>query len=120
MSRTHLPSARKLPGMAPATNHSLPDPALAHALQQRLETDTGQPVTLVETPTSWVLLTERRAYKLKKPVRLPFLDFSSAERRMFFCCEEYRLNHRLAPSLYVGVLPVCGTVAAPWLGGGAR
>ncbi|APW37274.1 hypothetical protein RD110_08755 [Rhodoferax koreense] len=95
-----------------------PDPSLALALQQRLGEETGQRVELIETPISWVLLTERLVYKLKKPVRRPFLDFSTAALRKHFCEEELRLNRRLAPSLYLGVLPVRGTVAAPRLGGG--
>ena len=56
-------------------------------------------VELVETHISWVLLTGAFAYKLKKPIKLPFLDFSTLERRKRFCDEELRLNRRLAPML---------------------
>ena len=90
---------------------------LIDALCQRLRVQTGQPVSLVETHISWILLTERLAYKLKKPVRLPFVDFSTLALRKHFCEEELRLNRALAPSLYLGVVPVCGTERAPQLHG---
>ena len=50
-----------------------------------------------ETHISWVLLAGDRAYKLKKPLRLPFLDYGTLERRREMCREEVRLNRRLAP-----------------------
>lgn len=90
---------------------------LGRALQRHLAALTGEPVTLRETHISWVLLTPHLAFKLKKPVRLPFLDFSTRELRRHFCEEELRLNRRLAPSLYLGVVPVRGTPAEPRLGG---
>jgi len=55
---------------------------------------------------SWVFLTDRHAYKLKKPVRLDFLDFSTLEARERNCREEGRLNRRLAPDTYLGVVPL--------------
>jgi hypothetical protein len=64
------------------------------------------PVTgpeLVETHISWVFLTGEFAYKVKKPVRFDFLDFSTRERRSRFCEEELRLNRRFAPGLYLGL-----------------
>ena len=54
-------------------------------------------IELVETHISWVLLTGEFAYKVKKPVELPFLDFRELERRRFFCEEELRLNRFWAP-----------------------
>jgi uncharacterized protein len=66
-----------------------------------------QPVEAIETHMSWVFLTPDHAYKLKKPVRADGLDFSTIERRHFFCGEEVRLNRRLAPSVYLQVLPLC-------------
>lgn len=63
-------------------------------------------VRLVETHVSWVFLAGERAYKLRKPVTLPFLDFGSAERRRAACEEEVRLGRRFAPSVYVGVRSV--------------
>ncbi|GAA4356283.1 bifunctional aminoglycoside phosphotransferase/ATP-binding protein [Variovorax defluvii] len=87
------------------------------ALRERLRRDTGEPVALIETHISWVLLTRQMAYKLKKPVALGFVDFRTLDARRRFCEEELRLNRRLAPALYVAVLPVCGTDEAPHLGG---
>lgn len=63
-------------------------------------------VHMVETHISWVFLTDRYAYKLKKPVRFEFLDFSTRELRHRACLEELRLNRRLAPDVYLSVLPV--------------
>ena len=93
------------------------DTTLVDALREALRLETGQPVALVETHISWVLLTQTLAFKLKKPVRLPFLDFGSVEARKHFCEEELRLNRRFAPSLYIDVAPVCGTREAPRIGG---
>ena len=72
---------------------------------------------LVETHISWVLLAGDEAWKIKKPVRLAFLDFSTLERRRHFCEEELRLNSRMAPSIYLGVCAISGTPRAPQLGG---
>lgn len=59
-----------------------------------------------ETHMSWVFLTDDRVYKLKKPVKYPFLDFSTLSRRRFFCEEELRLNRRLAGETYRAVVPL--------------
>ncbi|MBK6005342.1 AAA family ATPase [Ramlibacter ginsenosidimutans] len=72
---------------------------------------------IVETHISWILLAGGLAYKLKKPVRLPFVDYSILARRQHFCEEEVRLNRRLAPGLYLGVSCVTGTSDAPTLDG---
>ncbi|MBP6828174.1 MAG: hypothetical protein KA165_16540, partial [Saprospiraceae bacterium] len=66
------------------------------------------PVEWVETYISWVILSPAYAFKIKKPVQFPFLDFSTPEKRKFYCNEEVRLNRRLAPDMYLDVLPVCG------------
>lgn len=63
-------------------------------------------VQIVETHISWVFLTDEYAYKLKKPVCFEFLDFSSPERRHRACLDEVRLNQRLAPDVYIAVLPI--------------
>ena len=60
-------------------------------------------IALRETHISWVLLTGELAYKLKKPVDYGFVDFSTLEKRRFFCEEELRLNARTAPALYLDV-----------------
>ena len=64
---------------------------------------------LIETHISWVILAGDYAYKLKKPVNLGFLDFSTLEKREHCCPEEVRLNSRLAPEIYLGVVPIAGT-----------
>jgi aminoglycoside phosphotransferase family enzyme len=74
-------------------------------------------VEVVETHMSWVFLTETRAYKLKKAVRYAFLDHRTPESRRRACEEEVRLNRRLAPTVYLGVLPVVRSGAALTVGG---
>lgn len=61
-------------------------------------------VEAIETHMSWVFLTERYAYKLKKPVCLDALDFRTVSARHHYCNEEVRLNRRLAPKVYLGVV----------------
>jgi uncharacterized protein len=68
-------------------------------------------VEVRQTHISVVFLTARHAYKLKKPVNLGFLDFTTLEKRRHFCEEEVRLNRRLAPSVYLGVVPVVATAS---------
>jgi uncharacterized protein len=70
-------------------------------------------VECIETHISWVLLAGEYAYKFKKPLDLGFLDFSSLERRRFFCEEELRINRRLAPHLYQAVVAFSGDPDAP-------
>jgi aminoglycoside phosphotransferase family enzyme/predicted kinase len=70
-----------------------------------------------ETHISWVLLTGGDAYKIKKAVNLGFLDFSTLEQRRFYCSEELRLNRRLAPALYLGVVTIGGSPEQPVPGG---
>ncbi len=77
-------------------------------------------IRVVETHISWILLTGPYAYKIKKPVDLGFLDFSTLEKRRFFCGEELRLNRRLAPQLYLDVCPVTGDAAQPVMGGDGK
>lgn len=71
----------------------------------------------IETHISHVFLAGDYAYKVKKPLDLGFLDFSTLERRRFCCEEELRLNCRLAPRIYLGVVPVTGTLERPRVGG---
>ncbi len=90
---------------------AMQDPAAFAALQPA-----HGPVTCIETHVSWVFLTGPFAYKVKKPVQLSFIDYSTAERRALLCREELRLNRRHAPGLYVDVVPIAGTPAAPRVG----
>ncbi|MDS3860930.1 AAA family ATPase [Thermosynechococcaceae cyanobacterium BACA0444] len=64
------------------------------------------PIRLLQTHISYVLLTGDYAYKVKKPADFGFLNFSTLERRHFFCQEELRLNQRLCPDLYLQVLGI--------------
>ncbi len=75
------------------------------------------PIRVAETHISWVLLTGTLAYKIKKPLRLSFLDYSTLERRHRFCVEETRLNGRYAPDLYLGVATITGTIESPRVDG---
>lgn len=77
-------------------------------------------VELLETHISWVLLAGDYAYKVKKPVKLGFLDFGSLAARRFYCEEELRLNRRTAPQLYLEVVPVTGSDADPHMDGEGR
>jgi aminoglycoside phosphotransferase family enzyme/predicted kinase len=74
-------------------------------------------VTLVETHISYVLLTGRHAYKIKKAVDFGFLNFTTLSARRFYCEEELRLNRRLAPDIYLGVVRITGSVEAPAIDG---
>ncbi|MEJ2603468.1 MAG: AAA family ATPase [Gammaproteobacteria bacterium] len=76
----------------------------------------SEPV-LVETHISWVVLTGEIAYKIKKPVAMEFLDFSTLEARRHYCREEVRLNRRLAPELYLGVVEIRDSADGPVIGG---
>ncbi|MCX8116878.1 MAG: phosphotransferase [Desulfobacterota bacterium] len=63
-------------------------------------------IRFVETHISLVFLTGEFAYKVKKPVNFGFLDFTTLEKRRHYCGQEVVLNRRLAPSLYLGVVPI--------------
>jgi uncharacterized protein len=63
-------------------------------------------VEIIETHVSWVFLSGDRAYKLKRAVHFPYLDFSTLAAREAACEEEVRLNRRTAPDVYLGVVPV--------------
>ncbi len=58
-------------------------------------------VELIQTHISWVFLVGNRVYKIKKPVNFGFLDFTTVEKRHFYCLEELRLNRRLCPEIYL-------------------
>ncbi|WP_284269137.1 hypothetical protein [Mesorhizobium huakuii] len=78
-------------------------------------------VDVRETHMSWVFLTDDLVYKLKKPVRHAFLDFSTITKRHFYCGEELRLNARLAAETYRRVVPLRRDLSGRLtLGGGGR
>ena len=82
---------------------SAPLPAWLEAFRHRLGAE------VVETHISWLLLAGDLAWKLKKPLTLPFLDYGTPALRRHFCTEELRLNRRFAPGLYLGLDAVDGT-----------
>lgn len=81
------------------------DDLMRELRERALAAGDSREVRLVETHISWVLLGPD-VYKVKKPVRLPFLDFSSFEARERACRTEVRINRRLAPRTYHGVIPI--------------
>jgi len=64
-------------------------------------------IEMIQTHISWVFLTGNFVYKLKKPVDLGFLDYSTLEKRKFYCEQELLLNRRLMPDVYLEVCSVC-------------
>jgi aminoglycoside phosphotransferase family enzyme/predicted kinase len=73
-------------------------------------------VERLDTHISTVLLAGAYAYKIKKPVNLGFLDFSTREQRLHYCMEELRLNQRTAPQIYLDVVAIVGSRTAPRIG----
>jgi aminoglycoside phosphotransferase family enzyme/predicted kinase len=66
--------------------------------------ETVTAVDLIQTHASYIFLTDEYAYKIKKAVDFGFLNFSTIDRRRFYCNEEVRLNRRLCPDIYTGVV----------------
>ena len=86
------------------------DPGLAAKVaflsDPRSYPEAPQGVQAIETHMSWVFLTDRHAWKLKKPVRVNGNDLATVEARRDHCHREVRLNRRLADDVYLGVLPL--------------
>jgi aminoglycoside phosphotransferase family enzyme/predicted kinase len=100
----------------------LTDVSREEALIKALLSDAAYPhpvdnIRLLNTHISWVILTGPYAYKIKKPLELEFLDYSTLARRKHFCEEELRLNGRWAPELYVDVVAITGSFDAPRVAG---
>jgi len=68
-------------------------------------------VRVIQTHISWVFVAPPFVFKVKKPVNLGFLDFSSLEKRRHFCQREVELNRRLCPEVYLGVVPIYKTAS---------
>jgi len=100
-----------------ATADAPPESPLSALAEPSFYPHAPERVTVHETHISWVFIAGERAYKLKKPIRLGFLDYRTAARRRRMCQEEVRLNRRLAPALYLGVRAIAngedGLVLAP-------
>ena len=82
------------------------DTEIQHLIERRAWPGRSPLEALHETHISWVLVTADFAWKIKKPVRFSFLDFSALERRKHFCQREVVLNNRLSHGIYLGVVPV--------------
>lgn len=93
------------------------DPLIQSLLRPEAYPHPTGTIELQETHSAWVLLTGPFAYKLRKPVNFGFLDFSSPEQRRFCASEELRLNRRLAPDLYLDLVPVQGPPEHAHVGG---
>lgn len=72
-----------------------------------------KPIQIIETEVSWIVLTGDYAYKIKKELNFGFLDFSTLDKRLFYCEEELRLNQRLAPDIYLEVVQILGPIEQP-------
>jgi len=77
-------------------------------------------VRLVETHISFIFITDQFVYKVKKPVDFGFLNFTTLDRRRFYCEEEVRLNRRLCPDMYLGVVELHQTGEGAVFGKGGR
>ncbi len=100
----------------PAENQTIP-PIIHALLDPSRYPHTCEDIRLIETHISWLLLAGNTTYKIKKPLDLGFLDFSTLEKRHHACNEELRLNTRLASKIYQAVLPITGTESDPAING---
>lgn len=75
-------------------------------LQPSAYPERTEKVELIQTHVSFVFLTDTYVYKVKKPVNFGFLDFSTLEKRLYYCNQEILLNRRLSPDIYLDIVPV--------------
>ena len=101
MIRKFLATAKPSPESPTQVN-----PVVTFLLDPRTYAERPAAVELIETHISWVFLTSRYAYKLKKPVQFDFLDFSTPALRQRACLDELQLNRRLSPETYLEVFPI--------------
>jgi uncharacterized protein len=82
-------------------------PEIAQALMNPgIYPDSTTKVEMMQTQMSFIFLTGKYVYKIKKPVNLGYLDYSTLEKRLIFCRQEVELNRRLSPDVYLGVIPI--------------
>lgn len=93
------------------------DALLAHLASPGAFPSWSGAATRHETHMSWVFFAGDAVYKLKKPIRLPYLDFTTVAKRRAACEAEHRLNQRLAPGVYLGVVPIVRHEADLRIGG---
>lgn len=94
------------PSQASPSGTVAPELLQAFLLNPRSYPDHPADVQLMQTHASWVVLTRRFAFKIKKPVDFGFLDFSTLDKRLHFCEREVMLNRRLCPGVHLGVVPI--------------
>jgi uncharacterized protein len=82
------------------------EPVIDALLSPEAYPDDPGKIELIQTHISFVFLTKNFVYKVKKPVNFGFLDFSTLEKRRFFCEKELELNRRLCPDIYLEVVPI--------------
>jgi aminoglycoside phosphotransferase family enzyme len=87
-------------------NVSAPPELITALLNPKIYPHLADRVKLVETYISWVFLAGDYAYKVKKPVDYGYLDFTTLEKRLYFCQREVELNRRLCLDIYLGVIPI--------------
>ncbi|HZN27335.1 MAG TPA: AAA family ATPase [Burkholderiales bacterium] len=92
-------------------------PVIAALLRPDAYPHPAENVEMLETHISWVFLAGAYAYKIKKPVDLGFVDFTTLEKRRHFCEDELRLNRRLAPQIYVDMVEIRGSPEGLHIGG---
>ncbi|MDQ8039270.1 MAG: AAA family ATPase [Rickettsiella sp.] len=93
------------------------NPLINNLLSSKPHDNPTSQLGLIETHVSWVILTGEYAYKIKKPVNFEFLDFSTLEKRKYYCEEELRLGQQFASEIYLAVVPITGTKEQPQING---
>src|SRR3972149_5094494 len=83
----------------------LPEP-VAGLLDPTIYPEHPRQVELIQTHLSYVFLAGEHVYKVKKPVDFGFVHFTTLEQRRLYCQREVELNSRLAPNIYLGVVPI--------------
>ena len=86
-------------------------------LAKHLRKQSGQSAQIYRTHISSVIACGQYAYKCKRPIKLPFADFSTLELRQHDCLRELSINRRTAPDIYLDVIPISGSVSKPRLEG---
>ena len=85
---------------------SILPPIVKALLESQAYPHKPQEIELVQTQMSFIFLTGEYVYKIKKPVNLGYLDYTTLEKRHFFCHQELELNRRLCPDAYLAVVPI--------------
>ncbi len=93
-------------------------PELVQALlEPKAYPETPKYIEMVQTQMSFVFLTDDYVYKVKKAVNLGYLDYTTLDKRHFFCQREVELNRRLSPDVYLGVVPISREKGDIFMGG---